>query len=113
MTFLDHALALAARGFHVFPLAPGQKAPPLIKDFPNIATRIPGQIRHWWSQWPTANIGISTTHFKDDAALLVVDVDQKGEKDGTTELLRLELEGWELPDTYTQYTISGGRHLVY
>ena len=113
MNFLDHALALASQGFHVFPLATGEKAPPKITDFPNVATRTEAVIRGWWGQWPDANVGISTTHFQDDAALLVVDVDNKGGKDGASELLRLELDGWELPDTYRCDTPTGGWHLFY
>lgn len=113
MTKLDHALALAAQGFHIFPLAPGAKAPPLIKNFPTAASRDEDEIREWWTEWPTANIGISTSRFGDDEALLVVDVDKKGGKDGNTELLRLELDGWELPETYEQITPTGGRHLVF
>ena len=113
MNFLNHALALARHGFHVFPVTTGAKAPPKITEFPTVATRTEAVIRGWWAQWPDANIGISTTHFEDDAALLVVDVDNKGGKDGASELLRLELEGWDLPNTYRCNTPTGGWHLFY
>ena len=110
---VEHALALAAEGFYVFQIKPNEKSPPLIKDFPHQASRDPETIRQWWKKDPNANIGISTSKFGDDEALLVVDVDQKNNKDGALELLRLELEGWDLPETYTQFTPTGGRHLVY
>lgn len=112
MTMLDHALALAAKGFHVFPLRPGSKLP-AIKGYPEKATRDPEQIKAWWAKWPEANVGISTSRFGDDEALLVVDVDNKNGKNGDGEIFRLELEGHEFPPTYTQRTPTGGRHLVY
>ena len=75
MTPLDQALALAARGFHVFPLQANSKLP-AIKDYPTRATRDAAQIRKWWSG-QHRNIGISTSRFGDDEALIVVDVDTK------------------------------------
>jgi hypothetical protein len=113
MTRCDQALALAREGFHVFPIAAGKKAPPLISDFPNQATTDDEQIREWWIRHPDANIGISTTRYGESEALLVVDVDNKGDKHGDHELLRLELEGREMPDTYRVDTPTGGWHLYY
>jgi hypothetical protein len=110
---IEHALALAARGFYVFPIQGGKKMPPLIKDFPTMATRDAEEIRIWWALWPNANIGISTSTFGDGEALLVVDVDTKGDKDGNATIFELELAGNDFPDTYTQSTPTGGRHLVY
>ena len=109
---INQALTLALRGFHVFPVKAGAKMPPLIKDFPSAASRDAGQLRSWWGNWPDANIGISTSQFGDDEALLVVDVDNKGTKNGDATTLQFELDGFEFPDTYTQSTPSGGRHLV-
>lgn len=111
MSRLDQALALAERGFHVFPCeANGKK--PVISDFPNRATRDPVQIERWFAG-RSYNIGISTTRFGDDKALAVVDVDNKNGKDGNAQLLALELEGLELPPSLEQSTPSGGRHIVY
>lgn len=117
MDKLDHALALAAEGFHVFPLIPGSKLPQ-IDDYPNRATRDPGQIRRWWTcpvmgTLQDFNIAISTTRYQDDSALLVVDVDNKGDKHGDADLIRLAGEGLVLPDTRTTFTPSSGRHLFY
>lgn len=111
MAMLDHALALAARGFHVFPCEVGGKLP-IIKDFPNRATRDEAQIRQWWDG-RDFNVGISTTHFGDDAALIVVDVDKKKGKNGDRTLLQLELQGLDLPPTLQSHTPTGGRHLIY
>ncbi len=113
MTKLESAIALAAQGFFVFPITPGAKQPPLIHDFPHNASRLPGVIADWWATWPEANIGISTSAFGEGDALLVVDVDTKKGKRGDATLLSHELDGRELPDTFTQHTPSGGRHLVY
>ncbi|MDP3939792.1 MAG: bifunctional DNA primase/polymerase [Deltaproteobacteria bacterium] len=111
-TKLDHALELAAQGFYVFPIVAGKKAPPYFKEWQKIATRDTTILRDWWAS-RDFNIGISTSTFAEGQALLVVDVDNKGDKHGDETLLRLELEGRELPRTYCQLTPTGGRHLVY
>lgn len=104
---LTHALDLAARGFHVFPILPMAKTP-RVKGWQQWATTDADKIRAHWSTHPNDNVGISTSH-----NLLVVDIDVKEGKDGYAALLRHELEGNELPDTFAQRTPSGGRHLVY
>jgi hypothetical protein len=108
---LEQALQLAERGFHVFPLEPNGKLP-VIKDYPNKASRDPEKITRWF-MGNERNIGISTSKFGDDKALVVVDVDNKGEKNGDAQLLCLELEGYELPPSLEQSTPTGGRHIVY
>src|SRR3990172_3681801 len=113
MTKLDHALHLASLGFHIFPIVADRKAPPAVANWQETAMRDSAVIRSWWGQNPNHNIGIFTGKFQDDAALLVVDVDVKGGKNGFDELLRLELAGWELPDTVYQSTPTGGRHYLY
>jgi hypothetical protein len=114
---LDHALALAAEGFHVFPLIPGSKLPH-IDDYPNRATRDPEQIRRWWTcpvmgTLQDFNIAISTTRYQDDSALLVVDVDNKGDKHGDDTVAQLKAEGLVLPITRETRTPTGGCHLFY
>ena len=109
---IEHALALAVRGFHIFPVKAGAKMPPLIKDFPTKASPLIADVREWWAKWPDANIGISTSKFGNDEALLVVDVDDKADKNGSATIIGLELEGNDFPDTYTKAT-PHGRHIVY
>jgi len=116
-TKLDAALDLAKSGFHVFPLEVGTKLPH-IDDYPNKATRDAAQIRRWWTcpitDFPQDfNIAISTTRYLDDAALLVVDVDNKGGKRGDLTIEDLAREGSVLPDTLEAGTPTGGRHLFY
>lgn len=117
MTQMDCAINLAKKGFHVFPLVANTKLA-AIKDYPNLASRDPEQIRKWWvdpvlGTVKPFNVGISTTHFADDESLVVVDVDNKGTKKGDEELLRLEMDGFDLPPTMEQITPTGGRHLIY
>jgi hypothetical protein len=105
-----HALRAAACGFYVFPLPPRKKKPPLVKDFPNVATRDPRQIRAWWKRWPDANIGISTSRFADGGALVVVDIDPRNGGADTRAFIDL---AHGLPSTFTVGTPSGGQHLYY
>lgn len=114
---MHDALLLAEKGFHVFPLQPNSKLP-AIDDYPNQATRDPKKIKSWWLD-PVLeieqpyNVGISTSRYGDDEALVVVDVDNKEKKKGNESVLKMELEGLDFPDTFEQETPSGGRHLVY
>src|SRR6476661_808926 len=108
---LEHALALAARGFYVFPVVPGAKTP-AVTDWPNAATRDATQITGWWGA-RDYNIGIATSRYLDDKALCVIDVDNKGGKNGHAGILDLEMQGCELPVSFEQSTPRGGRHIIY
>lgn len=113
MSKLDHALALAAKGFWVFPLKSGEKTP-AHKGWQREATRDPVMLNAWFLDPVTDfNIGIYTGKFGDDGALCVVDVDNKGTKRGDDALIKLELEGFELPDTASARTPTGGSHLFF
>ena len=114
---VDHARiesgsGLAAQGFYVFPVAARNNTPPCV-PFKEWATRDAAKIAEWWTHNPRDNIGIYTGKFADDEALIVVDVDDKGVKNGSAEILRLELEGKELPPTLKVTTPTGGHHLYY
>ncbi|SFJ76535.1 Bifunctional DNA primase/polymerase, N-terminal [Amycolatopsis sacchari] len=109
----DWALYLAAMGWPVFPLRPGTKRQPAVRDWENRATTDPARIRRAWAAdaW---NIGLATG----PARLVVVDLDtaKGGETgpDGATALAALAAErGGPLPDTYTVATPSGGQHRYY
>lgn len=110
---ISHALRLASLGFHVFPLTANTKNRPYISDYPNRAINAANQLQDWW-QNGAHNVAISTSSFGSlGRGLLVIDVDNKNGKCGDASLLALELDGKELPETYTQFTPTGGRHLVY
>ena len=113
MTKLEHAIALAAKGFWVFPIVEGKKAPPRMEGWQRFATREPNKIADLWRAHPNDNIGIYTGKFGRNEALVVVDVDNKDGKDGDAELLKLELAGFDLAPTMENHTPTGGRHLVY
>jgi len=117
---LAAALWHAGRGYPVFPLhwidetgrctcragAECGKAGkhPRIANGHKGATTDPGQIRRWWSRWPTANIGIPTG---ERSGLLVLDIDEHG----FTSLEALEEEHGPLPETLTVRTGGGGMHV--
>lgn len=101
MSTASKAIALAARGFYVFPIKEGAKHPPLWKNWPGRATINPAEIDKWPS---TANIGIHC------AGLVVLDVDVRS--GGDASLATLDLE-YGLPPTLTTRTPTGGRHLFY
>jgi hypothetical protein len=62
--FCDVALSYAARGFHVFPLAPRSKVPliPAREGGKGLhdATTNPRTIKRWWSSCPDANVAART-----------------------------------------------------
>jgi hypothetical protein len=111
MTRLEYALHLAFLGFWLFPVKRRRKTP-AITGWQNRATRHEATLREWFEDNMYA-IGISTSKFGDDGALLVVDVDQKPDRDGRQSLLALKAEGFELPTTRTHRSPSGGVHMVY
>lgn len=103
---LDHALALAAKGFRVFPLIPNGKTP-AIKQWPDKATTDEAQIRRWWPNGSERNIGVATGQ-----GLVVLDVDVKNGAKGAESYAALDLVH-EFPETYTVTTPTGGKHAYF
>jgi hypothetical protein len=68
-TLLGSALWYAEQGLQVFPIKPGTKHPATRNSFKDASTNA-DQIRTWWANLPTANIGIATGHIID-----VIDID--------------------------------------
>jgi len=64
-------------------------------------------VRHWWREWPNANVGIATGA---TSGFFVLDVD--GEE-GENSLAELEARHGALPDTVESLTGGGGRHLFF
>lgn len=120
---LRAALHAAARGWHVFPLAPGRKTP-AVRHWETQATTNSGQISRWW-RGGRCNIGIAAG----PSRLVVVDLDRPndledvpppewalpGINDGSDVFALLcERAGQDYPaDTYTVRTRNGGTHLYF
>jgi hypothetical protein len=116
------ALHLAARGWHVFPITPGAKKPPVVDRWETRASTDPDQINHWWHQIPFS-IGIATG----PSGLVVIDLDTPklgqttpdpwatlGIRSGAGVLRALaRQQGTTITPTYTVTTPSGGWHLYY
>lgn len=107
MSNLDHALALAKEGFHVFPLLPREKTP-LTKHGFKDATRDEGLIRNWWRTTPTANIGVATGAV---SGIVVLDVDAG--HGGNESLAGLVREFGPLPTGPAVKTGGGGAHYYF
>jgi hypothetical protein len=122
-TLLGAGLAAAARGWRVFPISPGRKRPPAVRDWEHRATTDPARIERAW-QAGAYNVGIACG----PSSLVVIDVDrpkpgevappayrQPGIRDGGDVLAVLcEANDQPLPvDTYAVRTASGGTHLYF
>jgi putative DNA primase/helicase len=99
---LEAALRYAELGFKAFPL---NGKSPLTPHGHKDATVDAKAIRHWWTMWPHANIGIRPDSF------FVVDEDPRHGGDAT--LATFEGEHGKLPETPTQITGGGGRHFLF
>ncbi|WP_331452852.1 bifunctional DNA primase/polymerase [Streptomyces sp. SS162] len=127
---LTAALDAARRGWHVFPLRPGQKRPALHGEphcprtglcagghvkWQDRATTDPERVTAAWTAG-TYNIGIATG----PSGLLVVDLDMPKDKSNgdapcgaTTFQALCERAGQVVPATYRVRTASGGEHLYF
>lgn len=122
---LEQALEYASQGFRVFPLfyvvkgglcSCRSKKPckrigkhPMTQNGVQDATLDEAQIRQWWTETPWANIGLATGH----GGLIVMDVDDAGEKTGSETLKALVERYGSLPETRMVRTGSGGRHFYF
>ncbi len=102
---LAAALALADRGWHVFPL---NGKTPRCKNGLHDATTDRAAIERWWRLWPNADIGVRTGP---ESGLLVVDVDPKHGGDDT--YAELEREHGSIPDTVVCLTGGDGWHTYF
>lgn len=109
MTHLEYALAYAAIGWHVFPLAKGMKKPMghLAVRGHLDATTDPAKITAWWTAEPEAGIGVAMQA----SGLVTVDVDPRN--GGHFDLERIEAEHGKLITDVLAFTGGGGLHLVF
>lgn len=109
---LNIALALAARGFRIFPLRPykedgAQKWKPAFKRPFDSATTDPEAIRQWFHLHETWGVAIACGD-----GLLAIDLDNKDGKRGSDRWAELDMmEG--CPPTLVLPTSSGGEHWFY
>lgn len=106
---LEAALEYASRGWAVFPCVPGQKNPLTEHGFKD-ATTDEEQIREWWGQWPTANIGIATG---ERSSLWVLDIDPRN--GGLSEWINIQntVPEYTQPTNAVVRTGSGGVHYYF
>jgi hypothetical protein len=116
------ALHFAARGWHVFPITPGAKKPPVIDRWEIRASTDPDQIHRWW-RTISYSVGIATG----PSGLVVVDLDTRkpgqptpdrwatlGISSGVGVLRMLARQhATTVVPTYAVTTPSGGWHLYY
>src|SRR5579859_3683088 len=106
---LDAALAYAANGKYVFPIAPDTKRP-AVKCWQDVATTDPKQIRTWWMANPEYNIGWVPAK----SGEFIVDLDcKRADVNGLTALEALEAKYGKLPDGPVIVTPSGGQHRIF
>lgn len=109
------AVVAARRGWHVIPLARGEKRP-IIEQWESAATADELEARAAFSprgEWAGCNVGIACG----PSGLVVLDLDVKDGKNGPDELRKLctdlGLDFEELCETYSVHTPSGGDHLYF
>ncbi len=102
---MSHALAYARAGLDVLPLTPGGKTPlgALAPHGKDDASSDDEQVRDWWVQCPTANIGVRPA-----LGVVVVDVDPRD--GGATALVELTRPHGGLSPTWTAWTGGNGLH---
>jgi Bifunctional DNA primase/polymerase, N-terminal len=104
--FAIAALALAAQGWHVFPIRPRAKVPLTAHGFHD-ATCEREQVKRWWRATPNANIGIACGA----SGLLVVDLD--GEPAAAAWADLAASNGGHRPTLVAATGKPGGRHIFF
>lgn len=108
MSIAEHALAAAARGWHIHPLREGDKRPVRGQRGQHDATADPEVIHRWWTEWPKSNYGVNCER----SGLCAIDIDVHRGAVGDRTWAALEAENGATP-TYSVRTPSGGLHLYY
>ncbi len=94
----------------MLPVTPGQKSPPLFKNWPEKASSDPEFVQQQWSEEPNANVAIATGQ-----GLLVLETDIKDGINGEVSLAEWSQSsaGGEIPKTRTARSGSGGIHRYF
>lgn len=104
--FQCNARIYAEKGYLIFPVY--GKSKHVLANGCNEATNDPETIERWKREHPNANIGI-----KAGDRILVLDIDNKGDKNGSMDLEEIETELGKLPLCPIIETPTGGKHLYY
>ena len=101
------ALSYANRGWKVFPITPNLKTPlaALAPQGYKNATFDPAIIEQWWTEHPTANIGLNL----EASGLVCVDVDSYKENC----IFDTYMQTHDLPETLQQRSARGGTHYIF
>jgi len=102
----DAALAYAARGWSVVPIAAGTKRPQTKWEPYQSARPTANEIRRWFAKWRDAGVAIVTGQV---SGLIALDVDPR--HGGAKSLADLERRYGPLPESPEVETGGGGRHI--
>lgn len=106
------ALAYAARGLAVFPLAERSKVPAIAGGFKE-ATTDAAQLRAWWEYRPQCNIGIATGGASGGLVVIDCDCHEAEGIDGMRSVRAHEAVEGAFPESACVSTPSGGEHLYF
>jgi hypothetical protein len=107
---------IAEMGYPVFPCRDPRDDPspvgkkgkiPLTSNGVSGATINLEQVNHWWTKWPTANIGLACKY------CLVIDLDNKDGKNGSADCAAISEKLGPLQPVVLAATGSGGWHLFF
>lgn len=105
-TKLEAALTYASWGWHVLPLIPNDKRPASAHGVHD-ATTDSEQIKAWWAQNPSFNIGIAAG---EKSGIVVFDIDPRN--GGAESWDDFTAEHGAVPDGICQLTAGGGQHYI-
>lgn len=105
---LEAALAYAAQGWSVVPVAPRAKRPIVRWEPYQHEAADEARLKRWFARWPDANIAVVTGEV---SGLVVLDVDPK--HGGERALAALEARHGPLPTSVEAVTGGGGRHVYF
>lgn len=104
------AINLQEKGFSIYPLSPGSKIPLKGSSGWNDATKDIKQIKEWWEEDNTRNVGLMLK----DHNMVVIDLDRHDEqKNGVENCKKLWDRYGAFPPTYTELTPSNGVHFFF
>ena len=109
---IELALEFVSKGVRIFPQVKNGDRPggsPAGVKWKEDASDDPVEIRAWSERYEKCNFAAATGS---DSGIIVLDVDVKNERPGKESLRRL-IDEFELPETHTVRSPSGGHHLHF